>query len=89
MRRAALQLAFAGLGARAARSEAFADNVASLRVSEKLGYVADGTATVVRRNRPATMIRLLLSRRDVGGPLGQLAGGGSGRPASRPSTSSG
>lgn len=62
MRRAALYLAFAGLGARAARSEAFADNVASLRVSEKLGYVADGTATVVRRDQPATMIRLLLSR---------------------------
>ncbi len=62
MRRAALHLAFAGLGARAARSEAFADNVASLRVSEKLGYVRDGSATIVRRGQPATMVRLLLPR---------------------------
>jgi RimJ/RimL family protein N-acetyltransferase len=62
MRRAVLQLAFAGLGAVTARSEAFADNTASLRVSEKLGYLPDGTATMVRRDQPATMVRLLLAR---------------------------
>ncbi len=44
MRAAVLLLAFDHLGARTARSEAFADNPASLRVSEKLGYAPDGRA---------------------------------------------
>ena len=42
MRAAALDLAFAGLGATNATSGAFDDNVPSLRVSEKLGYQPDG-----------------------------------------------
>ena len=62
MRQAVLHLAFAGLGARTARSAAFSDNAASLRVSEKLGYVNDGTETHARRGEAATMIRLLLTR---------------------------
>jgi RimJ/RimL family protein N-acetyltransferase len=62
MRRAVLALAFAGLGAQSARSGAFADNVASLRVSEKLGYVGDGTEVFVRRGQRSTMVRLLLTR---------------------------
>jgi RimJ/RimL family protein N-acetyltransferase len=43
MRAAALHLAFAGLGAREATSEAFADNRASNRVSQTLGYEPNGT----------------------------------------------
>ena len=79
MRRAALHLAFAGLGARTARSGAFADNTASLRVSERLGYVPDGTETYVRRGQPATLIRMLLHRdvweaRSAGGPACSVEG---------------
>lgn len=44
MRTAALCLAFCGLGARAALSGAFADNVASARVSTKLGMNPTGRA---------------------------------------------
>lgn len=62
MRRAVLHLAFAGLGAEVARSGAFSDNLTSLRVSEKLGYLTDGTETVERRGKPATIIRLVLMR---------------------------
>lgn len=64
MRTAMLHLAFRGLGAEVARSAAFSDNPASLRVSEKLGYRADGTETKVRRGEAATMIRLRLARAD-------------------------
>jgi RimJ/RimL family protein N-acetyltransferase len=63
MRRAVLHLAFAGLGARAARSGAFEDNSQSLSVSRAVGYVPDGSETCVRRGEPATMVRLLLTRR--------------------------
>lgn len=62
MRRAVLHLAFAGLGAEVARSGAFSDNLTSLRVSEKLGYLPDGTETVERRGKSATIIRLVLGR---------------------------
>jgi RimJ/RimL family protein N-acetyltransferase len=44
MRFAVLELVFRGLGARAATSGAFEDNPASLRVSEKVGYLPDGEA---------------------------------------------
>jgi RimJ/RimL family protein N-acetyltransferase len=60
MRAAVLLLAFDHLGATSARSGAFADNPASLRVSEKLGYRPDGTNTVARRGTAATEIRLVL-----------------------------
>ena len=49
MRAAVLQFAFDQLGAGRADSGAFTDNPASLRVSEKLGYVPDGTVVVQRR----------------------------------------
>jgi RimJ/RimL family protein N-acetyltransferase len=42
MRAAVLELAFTGLGAEYATSEAFTDNAASLGVSRKLGYAFDG-----------------------------------------------
>lgn len=62
MRAAALHLAFAGLGAEQARSGAFTDNVASLGVSRKLGYVEDGTARHTVRDRLVVEQRLLLER---------------------------
>ncbi|WP_244502277.1 GNAT family N-acetyltransferase [Streptomyces oceani] len=44
MRQAVPHLAFDGLGAREAGSDAFVDNHASNRVSETLGYVPNGSA---------------------------------------------
>lgn len=61
MRAAVLLLAFDHLGAWAARSEAFVDNPASLRVSEKLGYLPDGTASQVRRGQPVVEQRVLVT----------------------------
>jgi hypothetical protein len=55
-----LLLAFDHLGATHARSAAFLDNPASLRVSEKLGYRRDGTEVVARRGKVAEDVRLLL-----------------------------
>jgi RimJ/RimL family protein N-acetyltransferase len=49
MRTAVLELAFRGLGAETARSGAIDGNVASLRVSEKLGYRQVGRSTVAPR----------------------------------------
>jgi RimJ/RimL family protein N-acetyltransferase len=60
MRAAILLLAFDHLNATIARSGAFADNVASLRLSEKLGYRTDGTNTFARRGTAVTEIRLVL-----------------------------
>lgn len=61
MRAAVLAFAFDHLGATRARTGAFADNTASLRVSERLGYRRDGTATMPRRGERADEVRLLLS----------------------------
>ncbi len=61
MRAAILALAFDHLGARTARSTAFTDNVASLTVSRRLGYVEDGSLALARRGRAATEVRLLLT----------------------------
>lgn len=62
MRAAVLHLAFAGLGAHYATSGAFADNLASLGVSRKLGYAADGVERQVSRGLPAKTLRLRLDR---------------------------
>jgi len=62
MRAAVLHLAFAGLGAQYATSGAFADNLASLGVSRKLGYTEDGAERHVSRGQPATTTRLRLDR---------------------------
>ncbi|GGN63616.1 hypothetical protein GCM10010112_23000 [Actinoplanes lobatus] len=61
-RAAILHLAFAGFGAREAGSEAFADNHASNRVSEALGYLRNGTNWATRRGEPAELIRWRLTR---------------------------
>jgi len=49
MRSAVVQFAFDHLRAERADSGAFTDNPASLHVSEKLGYVPNGTAVRQRR----------------------------------------
>jgi RimJ/RimL family protein N-acetyltransferase len=62
MRAAVLYLAFAGLGACDAVSDAFTDNLASLGVSRKLGYANDGIEAHVRRGERAVTQRLRLDR---------------------------
>jgi RimJ/RimL family protein N-acetyltransferase len=62
MRAAVLHLAFAGLRAERAQSEAFEDNDASNRISVSLGYTPEGTRWATRRGEPARMIRYELTR---------------------------
>ena len=62
MRAAVLELAFAGLGAQFATSEAFTDNHASYAVSRKLGYADDGVTRHVVRGGAVTGRRLRLDR---------------------------
>jgi RimJ/RimL family protein N-acetyltransferase len=63
MRSAILHLAFAGMGAREATSDAFLDNASSNRVSEKAGYVRNGVEWATRRGQPAQLQRWVLPRR--------------------------
>lgn len=62
MRAAALHLAFEGLGALRAESEAFEDNAASRAVSRALGYEENGVTWSARPGGPAPMTRFLLTR---------------------------
>ena len=62
MRHAVLHLGFAGLGARVAVSGAFEGNVASQRVSEKLGYAEAGEALFEPRGVPVRERVFELSR---------------------------
>jgi RimJ/RimL family protein N-acetyltransferase len=64
MRAAVLHLAFAGLGAREAASDAFLDNHASNQVSRALGYRANGTEWATRRGEAALLQRWRLTRED-------------------------
>ena len=62
MRAAVLHLAFAGLGAREATSDAFLDNHASNAVSRSLGYQPNGTTWATRRGQAAQICRWTLDR---------------------------
>ncbi|MFG1661418.1 GNAT family N-acetyltransferase [Micromonospora chersina] len=62
MRAAVAHLAFAGLGASDVVSSAFLDNPASLAVSRKLGYFADGVARHSVQGRLQVAQRLRLTR---------------------------
>jgi len=62
MRAAILELAFTGLGAEYATSEAFADNAASYGVSRALGYADDGISRHVVRGGAVVGRRLRLDR---------------------------
>lgn len=64
MRRTMLHLAFEGLGADVARTEAFADNLASNGVTRRLGYRPDGQDVVEREGRAAVVLRYRLDRDD-------------------------
>ncbi|MGW0801718.1 GNAT family N-acetyltransferase [Nonomuraea sp. NPDC002799] len=64
MRAAVLHLAFAGLGARFATTEAFEDNHASLAVTRKLGYREDGINVYDRMGKPVVSRRFRLARED-------------------------
>lgn len=62
MRSAMLHLAFAGLRAREAGSDAFVDNIGSNRVSEALGYERNGVEWDIRRGEPGLLQRWRLTR---------------------------
>lgn len=62
MRGAVLQLAFAGLGAEEALTEAFTDNPASIGVSRAVGYEENGTGRLTRRGAASDMLRFRLTR---------------------------
>jgi RimJ/RimL family protein N-acetyltransferase len=62
MRAAVLQLAFAGLGALEAQTSAWVDNLASQRVSLRLGYVHEGQQLLARRGEPTAHLRYRLTR---------------------------
>ncbi|MFC1435467.1 GNAT family N-acetyltransferase [Streptacidiphilus sp. N1-3] len=62
MRQAVLHLAFDGLGAREANSDAFVDNHASNRVSEAVGYLPNGVTWATRRGESAELNRWRLTR---------------------------
>jgi RimJ/RimL family protein N-acetyltransferase len=63
MRTAALTLAFDGLDAEAAVTEAWHDNAASLGVSRSLGYVDDGEREHPRDHGTDSMVGLRLDRK--------------------------
>jgi len=62
MRQAVLHLAFAGLGAQQAESEAFVDNHASNRISAAVGYQPNGMNWATRRGEAAELNRWRLTR---------------------------
>ncbi|GAA2632063.1 GNAT family N-acetyltransferase [Paractinoplanes durhamensis] len=61
-RAAILHLAFAGFGAREAGTDAFADNRASNRVSEVLGYTRNGNDWATRQGEAAELLRWRMTR---------------------------
>jgi RimJ/RimL family protein N-acetyltransferase len=69
MRAAVLELAFVGLGAAAATSGAMDVNVASRRVSEKLGYRIVGRGEVSPRGTPVRHLDLRIDRADWRSPV--------------------
>jgi RimJ/RimL family protein N-acetyltransferase len=75
MRTAVLELAFRGLGAEEARSGAVDGNVASLRVSQKLGYREIGRGTVAPRGVEVAHTNLALRREDWRPPFAVEIGG--------------
>ena len=62
MRGAVLHLAFAGLGAEVALTEAFTDNPASIGVSRAVGYEENGTGRLPRRGAASDTLRFRLTR---------------------------
>jgi RimJ/RimL family protein N-acetyltransferase len=69
MRAAVLHLAFEGLGALVAETDAWHDNEASLGVSRALGYVPNGETLHPRGEQPDRMVRMRLPRADWKSPV--------------------
>jgi RimJ/RimL family protein N-acetyltransferase len=65
MRSAVLHLAFEGLGAHRATSEAFEDNAASCGVSRALGYADDGVTWALRGDKQAAPMRRFVLTREA------------------------
>jgi len=63
-----LRICFEELGLRRVVAGAFADNAASLRVSEKLGYRPDGVDVVARRGQRAEDVRLVVEPASLARP---------------------
>jgi RimJ/RimL family protein N-acetyltransferase len=68
-RAAVLELAFRGLGAKAANSGALEHNIASQRVSEKLGYKQTGTSEIAPRGEPVPHYDYRLEAREWRSPI--------------------
>ena len=68
-RAAVLELVFLGLGARAATSGALFPNIASQRISEKLGYRIVGTSELAPRGEPVPHYDYLLERSEWRSPV--------------------
>jgi RimJ/RimL family protein N-acetyltransferase len=68
-RAAVLEFAFRGLGAQAATSGPLVDNVASQRISEKLGYRVTGTREIAPRGEPVLHYDYRLERDDWHCPI--------------------
>jgi RimJ/RimL family protein N-acetyltransferase len=64
MRSAILHLAFEGLGAKEAGSDAFVDNHGSNAISRGLGYQPNGSDWATRKGEPALLNRWRLTRQD-------------------------
>jgi hypothetical protein len=64
-----LELAFRGLGAEIAESGAMAGNIASTRVSEKLGYEIAGEGTRAPRGQPIGETKYRLRRERWRSPI--------------------
>jgi RimJ/RimL family protein N-acetyltransferase len=62
MRAAIIHLAFAGLGARAVYTSCFADNAASLGVTESLGYAPNGSRWVDREGEAVLQLHFHLEQ---------------------------
>ena len=62
MRRAVLTLAFDHLGALAAETEAWHDNLASLATSTRVGYAPNGETLHDREGTPDRMVRMRITR---------------------------
>lgn len=64
MREAVLHLAFDGLGAKEATSDAFEDNQGSNAISRRLGYEPNGFDWATRQGEPALLNRWRITRDD-------------------------
>jgi RimJ/RimL family protein N-acetyltransferase len=64
MRAAVLHLAFEGLGAQSALTEAFEGNEASIAVSRRLGYRPNGVDVVAVRGKPVRGLHYRMTRED-------------------------